>query len=137
MLWEDYKLIKQPPSRSIIPVMALCGVFFGVTCQESSVSSRYHKTASGELENNPAAISQHDLVALSRINSSAYQSKKTVLESLLVSAIVYKKIHTGINQQSRGTLDSFYRFKMTWLCSGIDEALLKGLIKIEEMHSEN
>lgn len=137
MLWKDYKLIKQPLSRSIIPVMALCGVFFSVACQESSVSSRYHKAASGELENNPAAICQHDLVALSRINPSAYQPKKVVFESLLASATAYKEIRTGINQQSRDTLDSFYRFKMNRLCSEIDTALQQGLIKIGEMHGEN
>ncbi|HEX4502796.1 MAG TPA: hypothetical protein VH187_16800 [Scandinavium sp.] len=75
-----------------------------------------------------ATTCQRQLLALSKVNPSAYAQKKAAFDALLSSASVYTAVRDDIGSQTRGTMDALYKYKTQKLCSDIEQSVRQSLI---------
>ena len=71
---------------------------------------------------------QQELLALSKVNQTAYAQRKASSDNLLASASVYTNIRGDISEDTRTTMDALYKYKTQKLCSDIEQSVRQSLI---------
>lgn len=67
------------------------------------------------------------LSALHNIDAKQFQNYKQAFDSLMNGASQYAGLRTRVNSDTQDTMDALYRYKVNYLCAGIDNAVLTGL----------
>lgn len=67
------------------------------------------------------------LSALHNIDEKQYQHYKQAFDSLMSGASQYAGLRTRVNSDTQETMDALYRYKVNYLCAGVDNAVLIGL----------
>ena len=67
------------------------------------------------------------LSALHNIDVKQYQHYKQAFDNLMNGASQYAGLRTRVNNDTQDTVDALYRYKVNYLCAGIDNAVLTGL----------
>jgi hypothetical protein len=75
-----------------------------------------------------ASACQQELLALSKVNQTAYAQRKASFDNLLASASVYTNIRGDIGEDTRTTMDALYKYKTQKLCSDIEQSVRQALI---------
>jgi hypothetical protein len=85
-------------------------------------------SVSSNASDGEATTCQRELLALSKVNQTAYAQKKAAFDALLNSASVYTAVRDDIGSQTRGTMDALYKYKTQKLCSDIEQTVRQSLI---------
>ncbi|WP_148875694.1 hypothetical protein [Serratia marcescens] len=70
---------------------------------------------------------QEQLVALRTIDEKRYQRYKQAFDSLMSGASQYANLRARVNGDTQETVDALYRYKVNYLCAGVNQAVLTGL----------
>ncbi|MDP8634705.1 hypothetical protein QZQ04_08100 [Serratia marcescens] len=70
---------------------------------------------------------QEQLGALRTINEKQYQRYKQPFDSLMSGASQYANLRARVNGDTQETVDALYRYKVNYLCAGVNQAVLTGL----------
>ncbi|AUU08789.1 MULTISPECIES: hypothetical protein [Serratia] len=70
---------------------------------------------------------QQQLGALRTINEKQYQRYKQAFDSLMSGASQYANLRARVNGDTQETVDALYRYKVNYLCAGVNQAVLTGL----------
>lgn len=84
--------------------------------------------AVNDSEGGIASNCERELLALSKVNQNAYAQMKSAFDTLLKSASVYTEVRDEIGAETRGTMDSLYKYKTQKLCSDIQQSVRESLI---------
>lgn len=118
----------------------LCLLALSMTaCQKQKLSplSVTRKGDTAQIQADDAARRQREedrlqlchkqLSALHNIDVKQYQHYKQAFDSLMSGASQYAGLRTRVNSDTQDTVDALYRYKVNYLCAGIDNAVLNGL----------
>lgn len=118
----------------------LCLLALSMTaCQKQKLSplSVTRKGDTAQIQADDAARRQREedrlqlchkqLSALHNIDVKQYQHYKQAFDSLMNGASQYAGLRTRVNSDTQDTVDALYRYKVNYLCAGIDNAVLNGL----------
>lgn len=118
----------------------LCLLVLSMTaCQKQKLSplSATGKGDTAQVQADDAARRQREedrlklchkqLSALHNIDVKQYQHYKQAFDSLMSGASQYAGLRTRVNSDTQDTVDALYRYKVNYLCAGIDNAVLNGL----------
>lgn len=70
---------------------------------------------------------QQQLGALRTIDEKQYQRYKQAFDSLMSGASQYANLRARVNGDTQETVDALYRYKVNYLCAGVNQAVLTGL----------
>ena len=73
------------------------------------------------------ALRQQQLGALRAIDEKQYQRYKQSFDSLMSGASQYASLRARVNGDTQATVDALYRYKVNYLCAGVNQAVLTGL----------
>jgi hypothetical protein len=72
---------------------------------------------------------QRELDSLQQVNPTAGKRLKMQFDQLLRNAALYNGVRTGINGETRSTVDALFTFKSGEVCAQVQRELLEGLIR--------
>lgn len=72
-------------------------------------------------------LCQEQLGALRNISPKQYHQYKQAFDSLMSGASQYASLRTRVNDNTQETVDALYRYKVSYLCANINQAVLTGL----------
>lgn len=64
---------------------------------------------------------------LRNINEKQHQRYKQTFDHLMSGAAQYASLRTKVNGDIQETVDALYRYKVNYLCAGVNQAVLIGL----------
>ncbi|WP_261142734.1 hypothetical protein [Serratia proteamaculans] len=76
---------------------------------------------------------QKNLNVLSRLHTTTYPSLKKNFDNLMLGASQYAGVRFQVNGQSQETIDALYRYRVSYLCSEIQQAALEVLVTRAEL----
>ncbi|WP_419246378.1 hypothetical protein [Serratia sp. NFX21] len=76
---------------------------------------------------------QKNLNVLSRLQTTSYPSLKKDFDNLMLGASQYAGVRFQVNDQSQETIDALYRYRVSYLCSEIQQAALEVLVTRAEL----
>lgn len=129
-----------------VRVGILCLVVMGATaCQNpkstnplaagktSATSEISEETLRKQREAERLQQCQEQLGALRNINAKQFQQYKQAFDSLMSGASQYAGVRTKVNGDTQETVDALYRYKVNFLCAGVNQAVLTGLAERGEL----
>lgn len=72
-------------------------------------------------------LCQEQLGALRDINNKQYQQYKQAFDRLMSGASQYAGLRKQVNDNTQETVDALYRYKVSYLCAGVNQSVLTGL----------
>lgn len=76
---------------------------------------------------------QQNLNVLSRLQTTSYPSLKKDFDNLMLGASQYAGVRFQVNGQAQETIDALYRYRVSYLCSEIQQAALAVLVTRAEL----
>ncbi len=124
--------------KSVIPLSVIISILFLTGCQKARVKNE-HLPASQvvtptdeEIEAAQLQQCQKSLDALQKVRTLKSVEYKKNFEKLMIGAAEYSRIRNRIKNETQGTVDALYRYRVSKLCAQIDQALLLGLTESGE-----
>lgn len=129
-----------------IQVGCLCLVLMGATACQNSRSNEplahekagvtkivLDKTVHKQREVELLQRCQDLLVVMHNINAKQFQQYKQAFDSLMSGASQYAGMRTKVNDETKETMDALYRYKVNFLCAGVNQAVLTNLAERGEL----
>ncbi|CAI1508470.1 Uncharacterised protein [Serratia ficaria] len=98
-----------------------------VTGQSKTAQRVADDAARRQREEDRLQLCHKQLSALHNIDVKQYQHYKQAFDSLMSGASQYAGLRTRVNSDTQDTVDALYRYKVSYLCAGVDNAVLTGL----------
>lgn len=112
--------------------LLLCGLVLSGCQNHQTESSSVNTAKMGQAAHsdgdNALSQCQQELVALSKINPTAYNDRRLAFDGLLKSAALYGSVRKDINDQTKSTVDALYKFKTQKLCQQVEQDINQTLI---------
>lgn len=120
------------PLSLIISILILTGCQKTLFKKEHIIASQVITPADEEIEAAKLQQCQKSLDALQTVRSQQFLEYKKSFEKLMKGAAQYSVIRSRIKDETQGTVDALYRYRVSMLCAQIDQALLIGLTESGE-----
>jgi uncharacterized lipoprotein YajG len=108
-------------------------------CQSSkktvttATASPVMKSEKAERDASELKQCQKNLNVLSKLQTTSYPSLKKDFDNLMLGASQYAGVRFQVNDQSQETIDALYRYRVSYLCSEIQQAALEVLVTRAEL----
>ncbi|CAI1539472.1 hypothetical protein [Serratia proteamaculans] len=108
-------------------------------CQSSkktvttATASPVMKSEKAERDASELKQCQKNLNVLSKLQTTSYPSLKKDFDNLMLGASQYARVRFQVNDQSQETIDALYRYRVSYLCSEIQQAALEVLVTRAEL----
>ena len=120
------------PLSVIIPILFLTGCQKNLLKKEHITASQVITPTDEEVEAAQLQQCQKSLDALQTVRAEQSFEYKKNFEKLMKGAAQYSGIRSRIKDETQGTVDALYRYRVSMLCAKIDQALLIGLTESGE-----
>ncbi len=125
-------------SKCVIPATVIFSILLLTGCQKNMVKkehlseSQVVKPTDEEIEAAQLQQCQKSLDALQTVKTQQSVEYKKSFEKVMEGAAQYSGIRSRIKDETQGTVDALYRYRVSKLCAQIDQALLIGLTESGE-----
>lgn len=99
-----------------------------VAVKSNAVQTPQEETPRKQREIDRLQQCQEQLSVLRTVNEKQYQHAKQAFDNLMSGASQYAKLRTKVNGDIQETVDALYRYKANFLCAGMNQAVLAGLL---------
>ncbi|WP_421671721.1 hypothetical protein [Rahnella sp. EDr1-12] len=119
--------------KCVLTVSVILSMFLLTGCQKSPIkkappqAGQVVTPTKEEIESAQLQQCQKSLDALQTVKAQQSVEYKKNFEKLMKGAAQYSGIRSRIKDETQGTVDALYRYRVSKLCAQIDQALLLGL----------